>query len=127
MCMRHLPSSADVVPLSSTSQVAFIDTEGTFRPERIHPIAARFNLDAEAVLENVSCLLLLVAENVPLRACADCKGVAHALHCISGCLSNIWAASQRIFGMTLCCATTALPCVPADCACAGVHARAPDG
>ena len=28
--------------------------EGTFRPDRIRPIAARFNLDADAVLENVS-------------------------------------------------------------------------
>lgn len=34
-------------------KVAFIDTEGTFRPERIRPIAQRFNLDVDAVLENV--------------------------------------------------------------------------
>jgi RecA/RadA recombinase len=34
-------------------KVAFIDTEGTFRPERIRPIAQRFNLDIDAVLENV--------------------------------------------------------------------------
>ena len=74
--MCHLPSSADVVPLPITSQVAFIDTEGTFRPERIHPIAARFNLDAEAVLENVRCMLLPVAENAALLACSDCKGDA---------------------------------------------------
>ena len=33
-------------------------TEGTFRPDRIRPIAARFNLDADAVLENVSFLLI---------------------------------------------------------------------
>jgi RecA/RadA recombinase len=37
-------------------KVAFIDTEGTFRPERIRPIAQRFNLDVDAVLENVSTL-----------------------------------------------------------------------
>jgi len=30
--------------------------EGTFRPERIRAIAARFNLDTEAVLDNVSVL-----------------------------------------------------------------------
>jgi len=34
-------------------KVAFIDTEGTFRPERITPIAERFNLDISAVLENI--------------------------------------------------------------------------
>lgn len=28
-------------------KVAFIDTEGTFRPERIFPIAERFGLDPE--------------------------------------------------------------------------------
>ncbi|GAB4819384.1 hypothetical protein N2152v2_006430 [Parachlorella kessleri] len=36
-------------------KVAYIDTEGTFRPERIRPIAERFNLEAEAVLSNVVC------------------------------------------------------------------------
>ncbi len=30
-----------------------MDTEGTFRPERIRPIADRFNLEADAVLDNV--------------------------------------------------------------------------
>lgn len=34
-------------------QVAFIDCEGTFRPERIKPIAARYGLDEEAVMDNV--------------------------------------------------------------------------
>ena len=29
------------------------DTENTFRPDRLRPIADRFNLDAEAVLDNV--------------------------------------------------------------------------
>ena len=31
----------------------FLDTENTFRPDRLRPIADRFNLDAEAVLDNV--------------------------------------------------------------------------
>ncbi|KAL3139027.1 Meiotic recombination protein dmc1 [Trebouxia sp. C0010 RCD-2024] len=35
-------------------KVAFIDTEGTFRPDRVRAIAARFGLDSDAVLENVS-------------------------------------------------------------------------
>ncbi|RKO82769.1 DNA recombination and repair protein Rad51 [Blyttiomyces helicus] len=34
-------------------QAAFIDTEGTFRPDRIKAIAARFNIDGEAVLDNI--------------------------------------------------------------------------
>jgi meiotic recombination protein DMC1 len=34
-------------------KVAYIDTEGTFRPERLAQIAQRFGLDAEAVLDNV--------------------------------------------------------------------------
>ncbi|KAF5832633.1 Rad51-like protein, partial [Dunaliella salina] len=33
--------------------VAYIDTEGTFRPDRIIPIAQRFNLDADSVLGNI--------------------------------------------------------------------------
>jgi hypothetical protein len=33
--------------------VAYIDTEGTFRPERIKAIAERFELDADAVLDNI--------------------------------------------------------------------------
>ncbi|KAJ3121526.1 Meiotic recombination protein dmc1 [Physocladia obscura] len=35
-------------------RVIFIDTEGTFRDDRITSIANRFNLDPEAVLENIS-------------------------------------------------------------------------
>ena len=37
----------------ASGKVAFIDTEGTFRPERIRPIAVRYNLDPDAVLENI--------------------------------------------------------------------------
>jgi len=32
----------------------YIDTEGTFRPERLVPIAQRFNLDEQQVLDNVA-------------------------------------------------------------------------
>lgn len=35
------------------AKVAWIDTEGTFRGERIIEIADRFNLDSEAVLDNI--------------------------------------------------------------------------
>ncbi|KAK2193739.1 hypothetical protein NP493_7g06019 [Ridgeia piscesae] len=34
-------------------KVIFIDTENTFRPDRLRSIADRFNLDQEAVLDNV--------------------------------------------------------------------------
>ncbi|XP_076815469.1 meiotic recombination protein DMC1/LIM15 homolog [Clavelina lepadiformis] len=34
-------------------KVVYIDTENTFRPDRLRPIADRFNLDQEAVLDNV--------------------------------------------------------------------------
>jgi len=37
----------------SGGKVVYIDTENTFRPDRLRPIAQRFNLDEEAVLENV--------------------------------------------------------------------------
>ncbi|VDN35505.1 unnamed protein product [Cylicostephanus goldi] len=32
----------------------WIDTEGTFRPERLVPIAERFNMDSKHVLENIA-------------------------------------------------------------------------
>lgn len=34
-------------------KVVYIDTENTFRPDRLRPIADRFNLDQSAVLDNV--------------------------------------------------------------------------
>ena len=36
-----------------SGKVLYIDTEGTFRPERIAPIAERFGLDGEEALENI--------------------------------------------------------------------------
>ena len=36
--------------------MAYIDTEGTFRAEKIRAIASRFDLDADAVLDNVKLL-----------------------------------------------------------------------
>ena len=35
-------------------KVIFVDTENTFRPERIIPICERFNLDAAAALDNIA-------------------------------------------------------------------------
>ena len=34
-------------------RVVWIDTEGTFRPERLKPICARFNVETDAALDNV--------------------------------------------------------------------------
>ncbi|CCW64390.1 unnamed protein product [Phytomonas sp. EM1] len=34
-------------------KAVYVDTEGTFRPERIRPIAARFGLDPDAILDNI--------------------------------------------------------------------------
>ncbi len=33
--------------------MAYIDTESTFRPDRLRGIAERFNLDIDQVLENI--------------------------------------------------------------------------
>uniref|UniRef100_A0A1B6GPJ8 Meiotic recombination protein DMC1/LIM15 homolog n=1 Tax=Cuerna arida TaxID=1464854 RepID=A0A1B6GPJ8_9HEMI len=37
----------------SGGKVIFLDTENTFRPDRLRPIAQRFNLDQTAVLDNI--------------------------------------------------------------------------
>lgn len=37
-----------------SGKAAFIDTEGTFRPDRLKEIAVRFGLDPDEVLENVA-------------------------------------------------------------------------
>ena len=58
-------------------QVAYIDTEGTFRAEKIRAIAVRFDLDADAVLDNVSPTHWLVHRCAyaisPLQAKWRCK------------------------------------------------------
>lgn len=43
----------DVESGGAAGKVAFIDTEGTFRPERLREIALRFSLDPDQVLDNV--------------------------------------------------------------------------
>lgn len=37
-------------------KVAYIDTEGTFRPARVADIARRFGVDEESVLSNIVCV-----------------------------------------------------------------------
>lgn len=44
-------------------KVAFIDTEGTFRPERIKQIAERYDLDPDSCLENITYARALNSEH----------------------------------------------------------------
>ena len=44
-------------------KVAYIDTEGTFRPERIGQIAERFGVDAETAQENIAYARALNSEH----------------------------------------------------------------
>ena len=37
----------------ASGKVAYIDTEGTFRPDRIRSIAERFGVDGTMALENI--------------------------------------------------------------------------
>ncbi|KAJ3208060.1 Meiotic recombination protein dmc1 [Clydaea vesicula] len=46
--LAQLPSSM------GGGKVAFIDTEGTFRPDRIRAIASRFGVDGETTLQNIA-------------------------------------------------------------------------
>ncbi|RSH81258.1 Meiotic recombination protein dmc1 [Apiotrichum porosum] len=39
----------------ASGKVAFIDTEGTFRPDRVRAIADRFGVDSQMALENILC------------------------------------------------------------------------
>ncbi|CAN1808178.1 Meiotic recombination protein DMC1 homolog [Linum perenne] len=49
LLIRSLPTNMN----GGNGKVAYIDTEGTFRPDRIVPIAERFGMDAGAVLDNI--------------------------------------------------------------------------
>lgn len=46
------------------SKVAFIDTEGTFRPDRIKSIATRYGVDPETALENIVVARAFNSENL---------------------------------------------------------------
>ena len=47
----------------ANGKVLVIDTEGAFRPERLVPIAERYNLDPDAVLENVTYVRAYTSEH----------------------------------------------------------------
>ena len=47
------PPSLARAPRTGEGRALYLDTEGTFRPERLLPIAARYELDQDFVMENV--------------------------------------------------------------------------
>jgi meiotic recombination protein DMC1 len=47
----------------ANGKVLVIDTEGAFRPERLAPIAERYGLDVDAVLENVTYVRAFTSEH----------------------------------------------------------------
>ena len=49
ICARYLVNRSSLIII----QVAYIDTEGTFRPDRIRAIADRFGVDGDTALENI--------------------------------------------------------------------------
>ncbi|WVF67816.1 meiotic recombinase Dmc1 [Kwoniella sp. CBS 6097] len=50
----QLPEDNDNFP-GAAGKVAYIDTEGTFRPDRVRAIADRFGVDSAEALDNVLC------------------------------------------------------------------------
>lgn len=72
-CLEHCQCRVAPHP-----QVAYIDTEGSFRPERIIPIAERFNLDSASVLENVGATQCACPVRCLVRA-----GCTHTCVCLS--------------------------------------------
>ena len=65
-------------------KVIFIDTEGTFRPERVQTIAHRFGVDPSAVLENILCARAYTSEHqaelltgVAAKMVCDCFIILH--------------------------------------------------
>lgn len=57
--IAQLPSSLG----GAEGKVAYIDTEGTFRPERIAQIAERFGVDPESTQENIAYARALNSEH----------------------------------------------------------------
>ncbi|KAG6482974.1 hypothetical protein ZIOFF_059614 [Zingiber officinale] len=56
--LAHMLCVSTQLPIhmhGGNGKIAYIDTEGTFRPDRIVPIAERFGMDAGAVLDNIVC------------------------------------------------------------------------
>lgn len=61
--MSHTLCVTVQLPVSDggcAGKAAYIDTEGTFRPDRIKTIAERFNLDPEGM---IMCNLITISKN----------------------------------------------------------------
>lgn len=52
----------------SGGKVIFIDTENTFRPERLEPICDRFGIDYAAALDNIYYLRARTTDHLVERA-----------------------------------------------------------
>ncbi len=74
LCLQDLPPAPQMSPEEggAAGRVAYVDTEGTFRPKRIAEIAKRFQLDPDAVLNNVSscCLGAGKMQSYALACCS---------------------------------------------------------
>lgn len=63
-CPHHVRSSAaSQRQKGAEGKVAYIDTEGTFRPERIAQIAERFGVDPDAAQEKIAYARALNSEH----------------------------------------------------------------
>lgn len=63
----HMLCVTSQMPLAQgggEGKACYIDTEGTFRPERIKEIAARFGLDGDAVLSNIIWARIFTVDNL---------------------------------------------------------------
>jgi DNA repair protein RAD51 len=68
----------------------YIDTEGTFRPEKIAPIAERFGLNPTDVLDNISCARAMNSdhqEQLLVQAAAMMAESRYALVVVDSCTS----------------------------------------
>lgn len=63
----HTLAITTQIPSEATNhtggKVIYIDTEGTFRPERMRKIAEKHNLDFDAAMENIFCVQALNSEH----------------------------------------------------------------
>ncbi|CAI0559372.1 unnamed protein product [Linum tenue] len=70
-------------------KVAYIDTEGTFRPDRIVPIAERFGMDPGAVLDNVK-------ENCVITKTDWIRKSDHRIHSVSSSVYSLQVVDSVI-------------------------------
>lgn len=124
---RHAATGSHASPCPAKwnvhRKVAFVDTEGTFRPERVRAIAARFNLDPDAVLDNVRISppwgVMLEGQLQPncglathacVRACAQATTVGKVTPV--ACMATACMPEASSYATTPCSPATPAPCPP---------------